>query len=135
MLVLSVVLFWGDRLFGVQSGRGNEKWDFQNGVHYTLFFNIFVFMQVQTNSLGDQLGQCPQDHPQRRQCLRRHPRQPPLPSRFRLHFPLPTHHCPDWRTVHQVRSLDFFTTSSFFTHWLWRIRCFFFGQGNTRDLV
>ena len=47
LLVLSLVLFCGDYIFGVQSGRNNQKWDYDNGVHYTLFFNIFVFMQVQ----------------------------------------------------------------------------------------
>ncbi|KAL4486593.1 hypothetical protein ABPG73_003897 [Tetrahymena malaccensis] len=46
IIVLTVVLFYGNELFGVQYGLGHERWDFENGVHLTLFFQIFVFFQV-----------------------------------------------------------------------------------------
>jgi magnesium-transporting ATPase (P-type) len=46
IIVLVTVLFLGPRIFGVPSGIGEEHWSIENGVHFTLFFNIFVFMQV-----------------------------------------------------------------------------------------
>ncbi|EAR95699.2 calcium-translocating P-type ATPase, PMCA-type protein (macronuclear) [Tetrahymena thermophila SB210] len=46
ILVLTVVLFYGNEIFGVSYGLGHEKWDYENGVHLTLFFQIFVFFQV-----------------------------------------------------------------------------------------
>lgn len=46
IIVLCVVLFYGEKLFGVECGRQNDEWTFENGQHYTIFFNIFVFLQV-----------------------------------------------------------------------------------------
>jgi len=44
--VLILILFNGDEIFGVPSGINNKVWTFENGKHFTIFFNIFVFMQV-----------------------------------------------------------------------------------------
>ena len=44
MFVLLIVLFFGDTLFDVDSGIANKEWNYENGVHFTLFFNIFVFL-------------------------------------------------------------------------------------------
>jgi Ca2+ transporting ATPase len=46
MLWLSAILFYGHELFGVESGWGQEEWSEETGVHFTIFFNAFVFMQV-----------------------------------------------------------------------------------------
>jgi len=48
IIILSVVLFKGPAIFGVQSSFGNylSVWDPAKGVHYTLFFQIFVLLQV-----------------------------------------------------------------------------------------
>jgi len=46
IIVLIVLLFGGASLFGVESGINNEEWNEVNGVHYTLVFNSFVFMQI-----------------------------------------------------------------------------------------
>lgn len=46
IIVLSVILFFGDKLFDVQSSFGNEKWTEENGQHFTIFFNVFVFLQL-----------------------------------------------------------------------------------------
>ena len=45
---LTVILFYGDVMFGVPSDRELEHftWNNVNGYHFTIFFNIFVFMQV-----------------------------------------------------------------------------------------
>ncbi len=43
---LTTLLFFGDSIFGVPSGRKNEIWTEANGVHYTLIFNSFVLMQA-----------------------------------------------------------------------------------------
>lgn len=43
---LCVILFYGDILFSVESGWGNSIWTEENGVHFTIFFNTFVFLQV-----------------------------------------------------------------------------------------
>lgn len=45
-IILSIVLFNGDTIFNVPSGRMTPEWTYENGVHYTIFFDIFVFMQV-----------------------------------------------------------------------------------------
>ena len=46
--VLTVIIFYGDYIFGVPSDRNLEHfmWNNVNGYHFTIFFNIFVFMQV-----------------------------------------------------------------------------------------
>ena len=48
IIVLTVIIFYGDYLFGVPSDRELEHfmWNNVNGYHFTIFFNIFVFMQV-----------------------------------------------------------------------------------------
>ena len=45
---LTVILFYGDVMLGVPSDRELEHftWNNVNGYHFTIFFNIFVFMQV-----------------------------------------------------------------------------------------
>ena len=45
---LTVIIFYGDYIFGVPSDINLEHfmWNNVNGYHFTIFFNIFVFMQV-----------------------------------------------------------------------------------------
>ena len=45
---LTIIIFYGDYIFGVPSDRELEHfmWNNVNGYHFTIFFNIFVFMQV-----------------------------------------------------------------------------------------
>ena len=53
IIFLTVILFYGDVIFGVPSDRelSHSVWNDVNGYHFTIFFNIFVFMQV-FNSLN-----------------------------------------------------------------------------------
>lgn len=44
--VLCVLLFAGDMIFGVEKRGIDEKWNQQNGVHFTMIFHTFVMMQV-----------------------------------------------------------------------------------------
>ena len=48
IIVLTVIIFYGDYIFGVPSDRDLEHftWNNVNGYHFTIFFNIFVYMQV-----------------------------------------------------------------------------------------
>ncbi len=48
IVTLSFILFYGDALFGVPSDRelNHFTWNDTNGYHFTIFFNIFVFMQI-----------------------------------------------------------------------------------------
>lgn len=48
MIILIIILFYGDIMFGVPSDRELEHftWNNVNGYHFTIFFNTFVFMQV-----------------------------------------------------------------------------------------
>ena len=48
IIVLTVIIFYGDWMFGVPSDRELEHfmWNNVNGYHFTIFFNIFVYMQV-----------------------------------------------------------------------------------------
>ena len=48
IFVLLFILFKGDKLFGVNSDRELEhyEWNDEHGYHFTIFFDIFVFMQV-----------------------------------------------------------------------------------------
>jgi magnesium-transporting ATPase (P-type) len=48
IIVLTIIIFYGDYIFGVPSDRELEHfmWNNINGYHFTIFFNIFVFMQV-----------------------------------------------------------------------------------------
>jgi len=43
---LFVILFLGPDIFDVPSGFHDENWNTTNGVHFTIFFNAFVFLQV-----------------------------------------------------------------------------------------
>ena len=43
---LLVLLFAGEKIFDIPSGRQNPQWTYENGVHYTIVFNAFVFMQI-----------------------------------------------------------------------------------------
>ena len=46
--VLTIIIFYGDYLFNVPSDRQLDHftWNNVNGYHFTIFFNIFVYMQV-----------------------------------------------------------------------------------------
>ncbi|KAL4460329.1 hypothetical protein ABPG74_000080 [Tetrahymena malaccensis] len=46
IVVLCVILFKGPSLFDVENGIQNKDWTEENGVHLTMFFNIFVFLSV-----------------------------------------------------------------------------------------
>ena len=48
IIVLTIIIFYGDYIFGVPSDRELEHfmWNEVNGYHLTIFFNIFVYMQV-----------------------------------------------------------------------------------------
>ena len=48
IVILCIILAYGDIIFGVPSDRNLQhyKWNNTNGYHFTIFFNIFVFMQV-----------------------------------------------------------------------------------------
>lgn len=48
LVVLFTLIFYGDVLLGVPSsiGLGPGEWTYQNGVHFTFFFNTFVFLQL-----------------------------------------------------------------------------------------
>ena len=43
---LVVILFLGPSLFHVESSWGHSHWTLTNGKHFTMFFHIFVFLQV-----------------------------------------------------------------------------------------
>lgn len=46
--VLVVILFRGDQIFGVSTSLGLtiDEWNDTNGQHLSIFFDIFVFLQV-----------------------------------------------------------------------------------------
>lgn len=48
IIVLIIIIFYGDVLFGVPSDREltHFTWNDKNGYHFTIFFNIFVLLQV-----------------------------------------------------------------------------------------
>lgn len=48
IIVLSIVLFYGDLIFNVPSDRDLTHfiWNDTNGYHFTIFFDVFVFLQV-----------------------------------------------------------------------------------------
>ena len=48
IILLTVIIFYGDVIFGVPSDRELDHfvWNANVGYHFTIFFNIFVFMQV-----------------------------------------------------------------------------------------
>jgi len=45
-VVLLIILFAGPTIFGIESSAGHDSWTVSNGLHFTIFFNTFVFMQV-----------------------------------------------------------------------------------------
>eukprot|EP00340_Litonotus_pictus_P000633 CAMPEP_0170521718 /NCGR_PEP_ID=MMETSP0209-20121228/7085_1 /TAXON_ID=665100 ORGANISM="Litonotus pictus, Strain P1" /NCGR_SAMPLE_ID=MMETSP0209 /ASSEMBLY_ACC=CAM_ASM_000301 /LENGTH=1049 /DNA_ID=CAMNT_0010808745 /DNA_START=1 /DNA_END=3150 /DNA_ORIENTATION=- len=48
IIILTFIIFYGDLMFGVPSDRELDHftWNNSNGYHFTIFFNIFVFLQV-----------------------------------------------------------------------------------------
>jgi Ca2+ transporting ATPase len=46
IIVLSVFLFAGDYFMNIPPKVHGEPWTYENGLHYTMIFNTFVFMQV-----------------------------------------------------------------------------------------
>lgn len=46
IIVLSVLLFYGPDLLGIPSSFNMSTWNQEEGVHFTLIFHTFVFMQV-----------------------------------------------------------------------------------------
>ena len=48
IIILIIIIFYGDIMFGVPSDRAlsHYTWNDQVGYHFTIFFNIFVFLQV-----------------------------------------------------------------------------------------
>jgi len=48
ILILTLILFYGDIMFNVPSDRtlSHFEWNDVNGYHFTIFFNIFVLLQV-----------------------------------------------------------------------------------------
>jgi P-type Ca2+ transporter type 2B len=46
IIVLCILLFFGQSLLDVESRGPNERWTPENGVHFTIIFNTFVMMQV-----------------------------------------------------------------------------------------
>jgi len=48
ILVLTIILFYGDVIFNVPSDRelSHFEWNNYNGYHFTIFFHIFVLMQI-----------------------------------------------------------------------------------------
>jgi magnesium-transporting ATPase (P-type) len=58
IVVLTAVIFYGDVFFGVPSDRelSHYAWNDLNGYHFTVFFNIFVFLQVFNSINARKLG-------------------------------------------------------------------------------
>lgn len=46
VIILSIMLFFATPLLGVVPKPVGADWTFENGLHYTLIFNTFVFMQI-----------------------------------------------------------------------------------------
>lgn len=44
--MLTIILFYGPVIFGIENGINVKKWDDLNGIHLTIFFNVFVYLQV-----------------------------------------------------------------------------------------
>jgi magnesium-transporting ATPase (P-type) len=58
IIVLTVIIFYGDIIFDVPSDREltHFTWNDINGYHFTIFFNIFVFLQVFNSINARKLG-------------------------------------------------------------------------------
>ena len=48
IIILTIILFYGPEIFGVSSGIGLhlDDWNAESGQHLSLFFDVFVFLQV-----------------------------------------------------------------------------------------
>src|SRR3569833_3348387 len=46
IIFLTVFLFWGHYLLNIEKKEPDEPWTVENGLHFTMFFHIFVFMQL-----------------------------------------------------------------------------------------
>lgn len=48
VLILGTILFRGPQIFGIQSsiGLNHDTWNNESGKHYSIFFNVFVLLQV-----------------------------------------------------------------------------------------
>lgn len=44
--ILSLLLFYGEYFLNVEAKRPDEPWTYENGFHYTVIFNVFVFMNL-----------------------------------------------------------------------------------------
>jgi len=44
--ILMVLLFLAPAIFNIEYGWGNAEWTEENGKHFTIFFHVFVMMQV-----------------------------------------------------------------------------------------
>ena len=51
IIILLVILFYGPTLFDIEAGWGNNSWNEDNGLHFTIFFNVFVMLQL-FNEIG-----------------------------------------------------------------------------------
>lgn len=58
IIVLTIIIFYGDWIFDVPSDRNlsHYQWNEVNGYHFTIFFNIFVFLQVFNSINARKLG-------------------------------------------------------------------------------
>lgn len=46
ILVLGTILFRGPEILGIPSSIGVKDWNEETGKHYSIFFNVFVLLQV-----------------------------------------------------------------------------------------
>lgn len=46
IIVLCVLMFYGPELFDIQSSFNMDTWNQEEGVHFTIVFHCFVFMQI-----------------------------------------------------------------------------------------
>ena len=58
IVILTIIIFYGDWMFDVPSDRqlSHYEWNDVNGYHFTIFFNIFVFLQVFNSINARKLG-------------------------------------------------------------------------------
>jgi Ca2+ transporting ATPase len=46
IVILGIILFKGSDILGIPSSIGVGEWNNDSGRHYTIFFNVFVFLQL-----------------------------------------------------------------------------------------
>ena len=48
IIILGTILFRGPQIFGYQSSIGvkHDNWNSESGKHYSMFFNVFVLLQI-----------------------------------------------------------------------------------------